>query len=158
MSTVSAVLVSFLICACAAALEGLLAGKGVKAVLGNLRKPKFAAPVWVWAVIGVVYYLICFFILFRILRYEDNFSIRYTAFALLLVLMAANAFWNYVFFRRRDLFYSFVIGVLYSLGAVALFVCLYQFDFLAAYALTPYLLYQIYAFYWGYGLLKLNRK
>lgn len=158
MSTFSAVLISLLICAAAAALEGLFAGKNVKSVLGKLKTPAYAPPLWIWAIIGVFYYLTCFFILFRILRYNDNTSIRYAAFALLLVVMAVNAFWNYVFFRRENLIYSFVLGIFYTLAAVVLFVCLLQFDDIAAYAQIPYLLYLIYAFYWGCGLLKLNPK
>ncbi|HEY0428265.1 MAG TPA: TspO/MBR family protein [Pyrinomonadaceae bacterium] len=156
MTTVSAILISLLICAAAAICEGLFAGKNVKNVLGKLRAPRFAPPLWVWAIIGVFYYLFCFFILFRLLRYDDNASIRYAALALLLVVMFTNAFWNYVFFRRQNLFFSFALGVFYSLAAVAVFVCLYQFDYIAAFVLIPYLLYLIYAFYWSYGLLKLN--
>jgi tryptophan-rich sensory protein len=158
MSTLSAVLISLLICAVAAMLEGLFAGRNVKSVLSKLRKPSYAPPLWVWAIIGVFYYVICFFILFRILRYDDNFSIRYTAFTLLLVVMTLNAFWNYVFFRLRNLFYSFVLSILYSIVAVAVFVCLYQFDYIAAFVLVPYLLYLIYAFRWGYKLWKLNSR
>lgn len=156
MSTFSALLISLLICAVAAGLEGLLAGKNVKAFLGSLRKPPFSAPVWVWAIIGFFYYATCFIILFRILRYDDNFSIRYAAFALLLVVMSVNAFWNFVFFRRRNLYYSFVLSVFYTLAAIALFFSLWQFDFVAACAQIPYLIYLVYAFYWGGGLLKLN--
>ncbi|MET0754404.1 MAG: tryptophan-rich sensory protein, partial [Pyrinomonadaceae bacterium] len=82
MSTVSTVLVSLLICIVAAVLEGLFAGKDVKAFLADLRSPRFSPPFWVWAIIGVLYYAICFIILFRILRYDDNISIRYAALSL----------------------------------------------------------------------------
>ena len=158
MSTVSAILISLAICAVAAALEGLFAGKNVKPRLAKLRFPPFAPPLWLWAVIGVVYYLICFAILFRLLRYSDNSTMRYTSLALLLFVMALNAFWNYVFFRRENLRASFFLGVFYSLVAVALFVCLYGLDFVAAAVLIPYLIYLAYAFYWGAGLVKLNPK
>ncbi|MET0752248.1 MAG: tryptophan-rich sensory protein, partial [Pyrinomonadaceae bacterium] len=72
--------------------------------------------------------------------------------------MAVNAFWNFVFFRRRNLFYSFLLSIFYSLAALALFVCLYQFDYVAAFAEIPYLLYLIYALIWSYKLIKLNPK
>lgn len=158
MSTSSAVLISFLICAVAAALEGLFSGKGVKSFLANLRKPRFSPPIWVWVIIGVFYYATCFIILFRILRYDDNISIRYAALALLLGVMAINAFWNFVFFRRRNLLYSFLLSIFYTLAALAVFVCLYQFDYVAAFAEIPYLLYLIYALIWSYKLIKLNPK
>ena len=158
MSTISAVTISLLICVVAAALEGLFAGKKVKPFLEKLRKPRFAPPLWVWAIVGVLYYLICFFILFRLFRYEDNASPRYISLALLLAVMILNAVWNYVFFRLENLAYSFALSIFYSLVAVALFLFLWQFDYLAAYVLIPYLVYLFYAFYWGWGLLKLNPK
>ena len=154
----SAILIAVLICGVAAALEGLFAGKNVKDVLEKLRKPKFSPPFWMWLIIGILYYIICFLILFRVLRYSDNIQVRYTAFALILAVMAVNAVWNYFFFRRENLFAAFVLSIFYSLGAIALFVFLWQFDYLAAYVLTPYLLYLFYAFYWSFGLLKLNPK
>ena len=153
-----AILISLGICLIAALLEGLFAGKHVKSVLGKLQTPSFAPPLWVWAIIGVGYYAICFFVLYRIFRHEGDDSIKTAALILLLIVMAVNAFWNYVFFRLENLFYSFVLGVLCSLVAVALFFCLLRFDTIAALALTAYLLYLIYAFRWGYGLLKLNPK
>jgi tryptophan-rich sensory protein len=154
----SAILISLLICAVATGLEGLFAGKNVKGVLAKLAKPRFSPPFWLWVVIGVFYYVTYFFILFRVLRYSDNFAIRYTAFALVLVILGLNAFWNYFFFRRENLFAASVLGGFYSLVAIALFVCLWQFDYLAAYVLIPYLLYLIYAFYWSFGLMNLNLK
>ena len=156
MSTVSVILISLLICAVFALLEGLFAGENVKSFLGNLRTPSYAPPLWVWAIIGVLYYAICFFIIYRIFRHDGNTSIKYAALALLLVVMAVNAFWNYVFFRAQNLFYSFVLGIFYSFVAIALFICLIQFDKIAALALAAYLLYLIYAFRWSYRLLKLN--
>jgi translocator protein len=158
MSTVSAVSISLLICVVAAALEGLFAGKNVKSFLAKLKTPRFAPPLRLWAIIGIFYYAVCFVILFRLFRYNDNIVVRYAALSLLLAVMAVNAFWNYVFFRLRNFLYSFVLGVFYSFLAIALFICLLRFDYIAAIAETPYLLYLTYAFYWGYGLLKLNRK
>jgi tryptophan-rich sensory protein len=153
-----AILISLGICLIAALLEGLFAGKNVKSVLGKLQTPSFAPPLWVWAIIGVCYYATCFFILYRIFRHDSTVSVKTAALILLLIIMAVNAFWNYVFFRLENLFYSFVLSILYSLVAVALFFCLLRFDTIAALAQVPYLLYLIYAFRWGYGLLKLNPK
>jgi tryptophan-rich sensory protein len=62
MSSARALLVSLAICGAAAALEGLCAGKNVKAFFATLRLPRYSAPLWVWTIIGVAYYLIFFFI------------------------------------------------------------------------------------------------
>jgi tryptophan-rich sensory protein len=72
-------------------------------------------------------------------------------------MMLMNALWNYVFFRVRDLFLSFVTCLPYGLMAVALLALTLKLDRLAAFALLPYILYLGYAGAWGYRLWRLNR-
>lgn len=156
MSVIYAVLNSTGTCIIAAILEGLFAGKNVKTFLGTLRTPAYAPPLWMWIIIAVGYYSICFMVLYRIFRFENSTSFKYLALILLLVVMAVNALWNYVFFQLQNLFFAFVLSLLYSIVAIFLFVCLVQFDRAAAFVLLPYLIYLVYAFYWGYSLSKLN--
>ncbi|HEX3231552.1 MAG TPA: TspO/MBR family protein [Pyrinomonadaceae bacterium] len=156
MTAVSALLLSIGICVLGAILEGIAAGSNIKPLFAKLRFPSYSAPLWVWYIIGVLYYATYGFILYRILRYDGVSILRPIAFALVLVIMAANAFWNYVFFRAQRLYYGFVVGLLYSVVAFALFVCLLQFDRVAAWAQVPYLLYLTYAYRWSRGLLRLN--
>jgi len=150
-----AVLISLGICILAAILEGLFAGKNVRPFLEKLRTPAYAPPFWAWIAIGVCYYAICFIILYRILRHGDT-SLKYPALLLLLVVMTVNAVWNYFFFRLENLLYSFILGLVYSVVAIAPFICLIRFDTIASLTLLPYMIYLIFGFYWGYGLLKLN--
>ncbi len=145
MSIISAILSSLLICVISAVLEGLCAGKGVKSFLGNLRTPSYAPPFFVWIIIGVLYYVICFFISYRLLRHEGDSVMKTIALMLLFAMMGANAVWNYVFFRAQNLFLSFFAFVPYPLLAIALFVCLLQFESLAAWIFLPYLVYLNYA-------------
>ena len=56
--------------------------------------------------------------------------------ALLLVMMGVNAFWNYVFFRTQNLLLSFFAFAFYPFVAIALFICLLQFDKIAAWSLV----------------------
>ncbi len=70
--------------------------------------------------------------------------------------MAINALWNYVFFRIQNLLYSFVLSLLYGSVTIALFISLINLDTSAALALAPYLIYSLFALYWGYKLWKLN--
>lgn len=155
MSLSSAILISLGICVISAVLEGVFAGKNVKSFFAKLQFPSYSAPLWV-NIIGVVYYVICFFILYRIFRYDGDASIKYVALTLLLVMMGVNAFWNYVFFRAQNLFLSFFAFAVYPFIAIALFICLLQFDEMAAWPIVPYFVYLIYAVRWGYGLWKLN--
>lgn len=158
MSTTFAVLISLAICIASAILEGIGAGKDVKGFFARLRQPRFAPPLWVWYIIGVAYYAMCFFLAYRILRHEGDGAVKYTALILLLVYMSINAFWNFVFFRFRNMFLAFLVGLPYIPAAIGLFVSLRQFDSAAAYIFLPYLFYLIYATWLGYQNWKLNER
>jgi benzodiazapine receptor len=152
----SPLLYSLVLCAISATLEGILAGRGVEARFADLRLPRYSPPLPVWFVIGAVFYLICFTVLYRLFSLPAS-GLRDAALALLVGMMLMNALWNYVFFRVRDLFLSFVAGLPYGLMAVALFALTLKLDRLAALSLLPYILYLGYAGAWGYGLWRLNR-
>ena len=158
MSTLNAVLISLGICVISAILEGLFARKNVKPFFAKLKWPSYSAPLWVWYIIGVFYYVIFFFLLYRIFRDEEEATLRNASLAMVLVMMAVNAGWNYVFFRKQDLFLSFIPFAFYPFLAIALFITLLQFDTAAACALGAYLVYLVYAVSWSYRLWKLNPK
>ncbi len=96
--------------------------------------------------------------MFRLLRLDEDSILKTATLALILFMMAANALWNYLFFRARNLFVSFISGSLAPILDVTLFICLIQLDKTAAWALVPYLIYRLYAVWWGYGLWKMNRR
>jgi tryptophan-rich sensory protein len=82
--------------------------------------------------------------------------LRASALALLGGMMFINALWNYFFFRTRNLFHACVVGLPYTVVALALFAVLLQVDRRAALCLLPYLLYLLYASLFGYRVWKLN--
>lgn len=157
LSTTYAALISTGVCLAAAALEGVCAGKNVKAYFAKLKWPRYAAPLWVWYIIGAGYYAIFFFVVFRLLRLEANSILKTATLTLVLLMMVANALWNYVFFRAQNLFVGFISGSLAPLLDFTLFICLIQLDKTAAWVLVPYLIYRVYAVWWGYELWKMNR-
>ena len=157
MSTTYAILVSLALCTLAAALEGACAGKNVKSYFATLRSPSYAAPLWVWYIIGIGYYATFFFILYRVLKLHTDSILKPVTLSLVVFMMTANALWNYVFFRARKLFLAFVTGNMAPIFDAALFICLVELDRVAAWSLVPYLLYRVYAVYWGYALWKLNQ-
>jgi tryptophan-rich sensory protein len=106
-------------------------------------------------VIGGLFYLICFTVLYRLFRLPPSGS-RDAALALLVGMMLINAIWNYVFFRKRDLYLSFFAFLPYGILAIVLFVLTLRLDRLAAWVVLPYVLYLGYAAAWGYGLWKRN--
>ena len=157
MSATYAAFISTGVCLAAAALEGVCAGKNVKAYFAKLRWPRYAAPLWVWYIIGAVYYAIFFLVIFRLLKLEKDSILKNATITLVLFMMVANALWNYVFFRARNLLAAFVSGSFAPLLDLALFICLIQIDKTAAWVLVPYLIYRLYAVWWGYELWKINR-
>lgn len=152
-----AILISIGICVIAAVFEGACAGKNVKAFFAELKFPRFAAPFWLWTIIGGVYYIVFWFVLYRLLRIEDNSSLKIVAIALLIFMMLVNGLTNYFIFRAKDLWLSFIIGALFPIMDLVLLVLLIQLDTVAALSLIPYLLYRIYGVWWGYALWKVNK-
>jgi tryptophan-rich sensory protein len=140
----------------AAALEGVCAGSNVKPFFAKLRFPPYSAPLWLWAIIGGLYYVIFGFVLYRLLRLDSGSALRSAALALILFMMLVNALTNYLIFRAQDLRRSFIVGAFFPILDAALFLCLMQLDKAAAWSLLPYLLYRAYAVWWGYSLWKLN--
>jgi tryptophan-rich sensory protein len=134
----------------------MCAGRNVKSFFATLRSPRFAAPLWLWSIIGGAYYVLFWLIIFRLLRIANS-PLRTAALVLIAVMMLANALTNYIIFRAQNLHLSFVIGCLFPLLDVGLFICTLQLDKRAALFLIPYLLYRVYGVWWGYALWNANR-
>ncbi len=156
MSSPYAVFVSLAICLVAAALEGLCAGSEVKAYFAKLKSPRYSPPLWVWYIIGGLYYVTFFFLIYRILARGSDSSLARVTISVVLSIMLANALWNYLFFRAQKLFISVVVTFLAPLIDLALLICVILLDRVAAWALIPYLTYRAYSVWWAYGLWKLN--
>lgn len=148
-------LLALAVCIAAAALEGVFAGPGVRQRFAELRMPRFSPPLAVWIVIGIAYYVICFAVLYRLLLLPPSRT-RAACLALLLLVLLANAFWNYLFFRLRSLRLSLIITIPYSLAALGLLALLFGFDRVAAWWFLPYAVYLVYANAWGMALLRAN--
>ncbi len=54
------------LCAAAMAGEAIAAGKGAKATMRALKQPSWALPVVGWYVLGLLYYVVCWFVLYRV--------------------------------------------------------------------------------------------
>jgi tryptophan-rich sensory protein len=156
MKPIYAALISLVICGIAAALEGVCAGKNVKSFFATLRFPRYSAPLWAWTIIGGGYYIIFFFIIYRLFRLSSNRTVWYVALGLVVFMMIVNGLSNYVIFRARNLYLSFVIGAFFPFMDVALFALLITLDQTAALAMIPYLIYRVYAVFWGYSLWRAN--
>ena len=137
-------------------LEGLLAGGSVRQRFSELRLPALSPSLGLWVAIGVLYYLICFLIIYRLLASGLSAPLASVAFGLLLAVMLFNAGWGFLFFRRKSVRASFIAffpyaGLVFGLAGLLLWV-----DRMALVILMPYLAYLGYAIWWSYRLWRLN--
>jgi len=119
----------------------------------SLNQPSHAPPIWAWSLIGVAYYLICFFGLYRLLGRGVEGRLGLIS---LIVLMAANTVWNYIYFRLRNLKLAFWYSVGYSAFAGTVLLVLIEVDHRAALALATYVAYLPFALLLSYRTWKLN--
>jgi tryptophan-rich sensory protein len=150
-------LIALGLCVVAAGLEGIAAGNGVKQRFAALTLPRWAPPLGLWIAIGVAYYVICFMVLRSLLAMPSSGS-RTTAVTLIVAIMLINAYWNVLFFRRRDLRLSFAASAVYSLLAVSLWLLLWRIEVKAMLWFTPYVVYLPYANAFGYAVWRANRQ
>ncbi len=153
----SSTLLALIICLAAAALEGVLARRGVRERFAELRMPAYSPPFWLWLVIGAFYYTICFVVLRQLLGSRPFTPALLSALCLLVTVLLANAFWNVLFFRWRDLRASYVSFIPYALVVAALVGLLLRLYPFGAALFTGYCLYLLYAAWWGRRLWRLNR-
>lgn len=149
-------LAALLICLTAAALEGACAGPGVRHRLRTLRQPAWAAPFPVWIAIGVLYYLACGIVAYRLLRFGLAQPGVGVALALLGLVLVINAVWNVAFFRAQDLGLSVQISTGYAVLVVALAGALFRIDRTAGWVWVPYLVYLVYGTCWVIVVRRLN--
>lgn len=147
---------ALLICVAAFGLEGMLAGGGVQERFAELRLPRGSPPLAVWAAIGLFYYAICFWVL-RCLLAGSFSATGESAFVLLIAILLANAFWNALFFRRRNLRASVLFFWPYTAMVVALVVMLVFAYPLGAALFGGYALYLCYAIWLMHRIWQLNR-
>lgn len=138
-------------CALAATAEGLWMGKDGSRFMKSLKQPAYAPPGWLWAMIGVAYYAVCFAAIYRLAARRHGLAV-----SLVLVVMAANAGWNYVYFRRRDLRLAFWYSVGYAVLVAGSLPVLLQADALAALGFALYAAYLPYALLLFYRTWRLN--
>ena len=144
-------------CVLTAVVEGLAAGKDVKRHLASLQQPRFAAPLWLWFVIGGLYYVVCFVLLVRLCPLTAHSVIARTAINLTMLLMLLNILWSFTFFRLRNLGLSAVVAGFYVPIASALLVALWFVDRVAAIVFACYAIYLVYGTRWTMRIWRLNR-
>lgn len=145
------------ICLVGVLLEGLFAGRGVKRHLAQLHQPPLSPPFAVWVGIGVLYYLVCFIVLSRLINFWDS-PLWGVTLALMLILLIGNAAWNLVFFRLKNVRASTVVMLAYLAIALLVATLLTRIDRVSSWVFLPYLIYLLYAAWWSLSVWRLNRE
>jgi tryptophan-rich sensory protein len=146
-------LIALALCVAAAALEALCAGRDPMGQLKALKQPRWSPPNWVWVLIGIAWYAICFTGLGRLLPFWPEAKLPVI---LLALLMLANGAANIPLFRMRrlDLAFAFILPYWPLLAGLLWAAC--PLDRLTCALFAVYALYQLYAAAWGWALWRLN--
>lgn len=146
--------VALLIIVAAAGFEGLCAGRDPMGQLRALKQPRWSPPTWLWVLIGIAWYAICFVGLVRLLPFWPQHRLPII---LLAALLLANGAANIPLFRLRRLDLALVFFVPYWVLLAAFFWFACPLDRLTCALFAVYAAYQVYAAMWGYRLLRMNR-
>jgi benzodiazapine receptor len=140
----------------AAIFGNALVGDAATKWYPSLRKSRLVLPLWAFIPIGILYYLMCGVLLYRLLALVAPSRQRTVAIVLLLSMMGANEGWNYLFFGRKDLRAS-LLGLLgFIVLTVALYGALNRIDRRSTTILRAYLAWLGYDVVWAYELWRLN--
>jgi tryptophan-rich sensory protein len=142
-----------LVCASFALVEALMAGRGVKRFMQELKQPDWSLPLPAWYAIGLLYYAACYAVLVPMLRSRPTAT---KEFWLLMGIMSVNCVWNFFFFRRRDFRKSFWGCILYSVFVVVLLWRLFPTHSPSVWIFLAYALYFPYSWFWTYRVWRLN--
>lgn len=140
-------------CAGFAALEVVFAGRRPQRFLSSLVQPRWAPSLPVWGLIAVGYYLACLIGLAQLMRAGPP---AWPALFLLVKIMAANAFWNLLFFRLRALRLAFYYSLVYGLMVLAFVALAAPLDRVTVGLWAIYAAYQVYALTLLHALARLN--
>ncbi len=89
--------VAIAICVLFALFGGVLVGESLGNWYEALDKPWFLIPLWVFYIVGAVYYVLFVIVLYRILAHVDDRRGRATSLALTISVLFLNELWNYGF-------------------------------------------------------------
>lgn len=142
-------------CLIGAIVEAAVAGRLIKHRVANLRFPPMPPPLAMPVIQGAIYYLIFGAVLCHLFAAPAS-ATRTEAICLALVVLVANGFWKYLYFRSGNLPASFYLSLAYSIVATVLLLVLATMHSPAAWWWMPYTTYLAYANLWTYALLCAN--
>lgn len=149
-------LVALAACLLFALLGSALVGGSIEDWYMRLEKPGFLVPLWVFYLVGAIYYVMGATVLYRILVHVEDRGARLVCLSMALGVLLANELWNYAFFGLRSTLAGFVGIALFLVPLTALIAGLYRHERVSAWILSPYYAWVLYDLAWTYELWRLN--
>jgi tryptophan-rich sensory protein len=145
---------TFALCLMSIIIEGFSATKGGRRWFENLIQPRVAFPLYVWYIIGVIYYILCGIIAYRLFhRSGASFT---PEIILLTVIMIINALTNFILFNYRSLKWFYVVLYPFTGLFTAFILVLLRSDPVSAALAGVYACWLVYDLYYFRRLWKLN--
>jgi benzodiazapine receptor len=123
---------------------------------GALDKPWFLVPLWVFYIVGVVYYVLFATVLYRILVHVEDRAGRRTALALTIGVLLLNELWNFAFFGLQSTLAGFLGVGVFLVPLTALVSTLRKHERFSALLVAAYWVWVLYDVLWTYALWRLN--
>ncbi len=149
-------LVAIAICVLFALFGGVLVGESLGTWYAALEKPWFLVPLWVFYIVGIVYYVLFATVLYRILVHVDNPRGRATSLALTTSVLFLNELWNYGFFGLESTLIGFLGIVMFLVPVTALLLTLRRYERFSAGLVALYWIWVLYDLACFFALWRLN--
>jgi benzodiazapine receptor len=121
-------LVAIAICVLFALFGTALIGESLGNWYDALDKPWFLIPLWVFYIVGAVYYVLFATVLYRILAHVDDRRGRVTSLALTISVLFLNELWNYGFFGLESTLVGFLGMAVFLVPVTALLLTLRKYE------------------------------
>ena len=118
----------------------------------SLNSPVWALSLSGWVVVGILYYLMSGFILYRLV----SPAVKMLSLVLFIGLMIGNELWNILFFGLQNLLWALVGMVAFAVFGGVVLMTLRQRDQLAARVFSVYAAWLIYDVFWISALWWMN--
>lgn len=143
--------IAFIVTLIIAIYGSLLAIDGMKEWYPSLIKP-IDIPMWLFATVQPIYYVICITIMYRLLSYVADRRSRLVSLSLLVFMMLCAESWNYFFLGLHSVSLGFWLMLLFCGVVLLVYFNLRKTDNISAKVLLPYLLWLIVDISWIYEI------
>ena len=123
---------------------------------GALDKPWFLVPLWVFYIVGAVYYALFATVLYRILVYVEDRGVKAASLALTTSVLFLNELWNYGFFGLQSTLVGFLGIAVFLASLTALLLALRKHERFSAGLVAAYWVWVLYDLAWTFALWRMN--